>query len=86
MSPDLGNAIFELGGAVLLWLNVARLYADKRLTGVSLIPTLWFNVWSVWNLWYYHALGQQLSWYAGIGVAVANTAWVAIALYYRRQQ
>jgi hypothetical protein len=83
MNPDTINAIFEGGGALLLLANIRRLYRDKRLAGVSLIPTVWWNLWGFWNVYFYHAIGTVLSFYAGIGVLVANTVWVALALYYR---
>lgn len=82
MNPDLVNATFEAGGALLLLMNVRQLLKDKRLAGVRLAPTLWFNVWGAWNLYYYHALGQWFSWAAGALVFLVNSAWVALALYY----
>ncbi len=83
MTPDHVNAVFEAGGAALLCLNVRRLYRDKRLAGVSLVPTVWWNVWGVWNVVYYDALDQRASFVAGLAVLAANTVWVALALWYR---
>jgi hypothetical protein len=82
MTPDLINASFEAGGALLLCLNVRRLWRDKQLAGVSLLPTVWFNLWGAWNLYFYAAVGQRLSWVAGIGVFAVNSAWVALALWF----
>lgn len=82
--PDAINATFEGGGACLLCLNVRRLYLDKRLAGVALAPTVWFNVWGAWNLYYYASLSQFASWSAGIAVFVVNTTWVGLAVRYRR--
>jgi hypothetical protein len=86
VTPDIVNAVFEGGGAVLLCANIRRLYCDKRLAGVSLVPTVWWNIWGVWNVYFYHAIGTPLSFFAGIGVLVANTVWVALALYYARRR
>jgi len=82
MTPDQINALFELGGALLLTMNVRQLMRDKRLAGVRLLPTIWFNVWGGWNLYYYAAIGQRASWAAGLAVFAVNTAWVGLALYY----
>jgi len=82
MDADLVNAVFELGSAALLIINVRRLVRDKRLAGVSIIPTSWFSLWGAWNLIYYARLGQTLSWAAGIAVFAINTSWVMLALYY----
>jgi hypothetical protein len=83
VNPDHVNAAFEAGSACLLALNVRQLYRDKRITGVSLWPVLWFSVWGAWNLYYYRALDQTASWVAGAFVFWANTTWVALAAFYR---
>lgn len=86
MSADYINAAFEAGGSTLLLLNVRRLHRDKRLAGVAILPTVWFNVWGAWNVYYYFHLGQYASWIAGFCVFGVNTTWVAMAIYYRRRQ
>lgn len=85
MSGDIVNGLFELIGGLLLFLNCRRLYRDKQLKGVSVLPTMFYAAWGYWNLYYYPSLGQWLSFYAGIVVVTANTTWVALALYYLRQ-
>jgi len=64
---------------------VRRLYLDKKLAGVALAPTVWFNVWGAWNLYYYRHLNQPLSWGAGFLVFLVNTTWVLMAVYYTRK-
>lgn len=86
MTPDSVNACFEGGSAGLLLLNVVRLYRDKKLAGVSIIPTAWFSLWGAWNLHYYKAIQQPLSWDAGAAVFVINTVWVLMALWYRKKK
>lgn len=82
MDFDAVNAVFELGSAALLTLNIRRLSRDKKLAGVSIIPTSFFSLWGAWNLIYYASLGQTLSWFAGMAVFMMNTCWVMLALYY----
>jgi hypothetical protein len=65
LNPDTINAVFEGGGACLLCLNVRRLWRDKTLQGVSLFPTIWWNIWGFWNVYYYAALSQPASFWAG---------------------
>lgn len=83
IDPDVINSVFEGGGACLLCLNVRRLYRDKTLAGVSIIPTIWWNIWGFWNVYYYLALAQPLSFWAGLGVVILNTIWVGLALFYK---
>ena len=82
MNPDIINAGFELsaGGAVLL--HCQRLYQHKQVRGLSIAAVLLFTVWGFWNVYYYSALEQPLSFWAGLGVVALNTVWVALALYY----
>lgn len=79
---DLGNGFFEGGGSVLMWLNIRRLLADKQVQGVSLVPAMFWTVWGYWNLFYYPHLHQWLSFVGGIGVVLANSIWVVLALHY----
>ncbi len=79
------NALFELGGGVLLWLNVKSLWKDKQVRGVSFAPFAFYLGWGIWNLFYYPALGQIWSAIAGVNVVLANLAWVVLALRFRRQ-
>lgn len=80
---DLGNGVFEALGAVLLWLDVARLWRDRMLRGVYWPVRVFFWAWGVWNVFYYPALGQSFSFYAGLGVVLANTAWCVLAWRFR---
>lgn len=84
MTPDHVNALFELFGGVFLLLNVRRLYRDKKINGVSLVPFVFYAAWGYWNVFYYWHLNQTLSWLCGFLPTVANTAWVLLACWYRR--
>lgn len=85
MNTDHFNALFEFVSAMLLMINVIRLYKDKKLQGVSIVPTMFFTVWGFWNLYYYPSLNQLWSFIGGIFVVVVNLIWVIMALYYRRR-
>lgn len=80
---DIINAVFELGGALLLWLDVRQLSRDRMLRGVYWPVRVFFAVWGIWNVVYYPAIGQSFSFYAGLAVVAANLAWVRLAWRYR---
>lgn len=84
ISPDLINGSFELIAGCLLWLNVIKLYRDKKVLGVDVRPTAFFMLWGYWNLYYYPHLNQMASFFGGLNVVLANTIWVAQMIYYRR--
>jgi hypothetical protein len=80
--PDLINGLFELGGSVVLWLNVVQTYRDKGYRGVTAASTFFFSAWGYWNLYYYPSLNQWVSFFAGISIVAANTTWFGLMLYY----
>lgn len=82
--PDLINGLFEFVGGALNWLNVRQLMRDKKLRGVSKIPTVLFTVWGFWNLYYYPVLGQWSSFVGGLVIVSANFVWVVLAWKYRK--
>ena len=79
MDADAINALFELGGAALLALNIRRLFIDRSVKGVSMWPTLFFSLWGLWNLYFYWAVGTPLSWYAGLLLVSVNATWLIAA-------
>ena len=79
---DLVNGLFELFGGVFNLINVRRIYIDKSIRGVSILPTAFFSAWGIWNLLYYPHLSQWMSFIGGIGVVGSNLIWVTMAVYY----
>lgn len=84
MNPDLINGLFELFASVMVLNNCLRLYRDKCVMGVSIASTAFFFGWGVWNVYYYPAIGQPFSFYAGIAVCASNALWVAMMVFYSR--
>jgi uncharacterized membrane protein YfcA len=81
---DVINGCFETLGGVVIAKNCLQLYRDKELKGVSLLPMIFFNLWGVWNLYFYPQMGAWWSFLGAIGIVVANSVWVCQAIYYRR--
>jgi len=81
--PDIANGFFESIAGFMLWFNSLKLYRDKKVLGVHIFPTFFFALWGYWNLFYYPHLNQWVSFFAGINVVLANTAWVVLAVHYR---
>lgn len=86
MNIDAINGFFEAGLAIMLWLNLRRLIKDKRVAGFDWRVTGFTTLWGVWNLYYYPALEQMISFYADIGVVTANALWLALVAYYHSRQ
>lgn len=80
---DVVNGSFELGGGLLMWLNVQAIRRDKCVRGVSLVPALLFTTWGWWNLAYYPHLGQWFSFWGGVVLVLANSVWIYYAWKYR---
>lgn|GEM_PF-1237238 len=82
---DAINALFEFGGALVLLLNIRALWRDRKLAGVRIAPTVWYQCWGAWNLVYYFQIGQRLSWFAGFAVFAVNSVWVLLAIAFTRK-
>jgi hypothetical protein len=80
INPDQINGGFEAIGAVLAWVNVYKLHKAKEIKGVFWPLTAFFSSWGIWNLYYYPALGQWLSFYGGLGLTLGNAVWVVLAI------
>jgi len=80
LNPDIINAAFELFGAIFTWRNALQLYRDRRILGVYWPTWVFFSAWGLWNLYYYPALDQWFSFWAGVVLVIGNLAWVAMAI------
>lgn len=83
---DLINGLFEASGGILLTINCLRLYRDKHIAGVSVVPTAFFMCWGYWNLYFYPSYNAWLSFAGGLLVTLANTVWVGQMIYYARKR
>lgn len=79
---DLGNAFFEFGASIAIWISVRRLYLDKILKGWSKWSTIFFASWGFYNTFYYPSLNQWCSFLAGLSVVTANCSWIYLVFYY----
>lgn len=84
MSPDLFNGLFELGGACFLSLNLSALWKHREIKGVHWAPTVFFQAWGVFNLWFYPSQGLWWSMAGGCAIVTINTAWLGTLLYLRK--
>lgn len=80
MIADIVNGAFEGLGAVFTWRNAAALYRDREIRGVYWPATFFFTAWGLWNLFYYPALGQWVSFAGGVALVLGNVAWCVLAL------
>jgi len=81
---DIINASFEAFASIFLLNHVVALWRSKQARGISLISTIFFSIWGIWNTIYYPQIGQVFSFYAGVAVLIANSIWVASIIYIRK--
>lgn len=84
MSNDLVNGCFELFGAMFVFNHCWVLTRRKSSAGVSSLSLAYFIGWGFWNLYYYPSLDQQLSFYAGILLSIANLIYLVLVIKCRR--
>lgn len=78
------NGLFELVAAAFVSLHIIQLLKDKAVKGVSIVATVFFFAWGVWNVYFYPSQKLWWSFYGGIAVALANLVWVILLVYYKR--
>ena len=84
MKPDTINGLFEFCGAAFLFLNVIKMYKDKKLKGYNWRAAAFFTSWGIWNLYYYPYLNQWLSFLGGCALVLVNTIWLMQIFYYSK--
>lgn len=82
VTPDLFNGLFEITGGLFILLSIRKLWSDKLVRGVSWVHVSFFVAWGYWNLYYYPSLDQWWSFWGGVGVVTATTAWLVQLIYY----
>jgi hypothetical protein len=83
MNNDQINGLFELIGSLFIFNHCWTLYKDKIVKGVSILSTVYFFSWGIWNLFFYPSLHQMWSFYGGLAIMAANTLWIAMMVYYK---
>jgi len=79
---DMINSVFFFSSSVFVMLNVIKLVQDKEIKGVRLLPGLFFSISTIWGIYYYGQLLQYISLIGIAFLAIANTLWIALAVYY----
>lgn len=81
--PDAVNGLFELFAGFFVLNHCRVLHIDKMVRGASVISTIFFFTWGLWNLFYYPHLDQWASFAGGILIVMANCLWVSMMIYYK---
>lgn len=84
LTADAVNALLELVGGLFVLGHCRAVYRDRAVKGVSILSTVFFLCWGMWNLYYYPSLGQWLSLAGGIFLTLANCLWVVLLIRYRK--
>ena len=85
MNNDIINGLFEFTSAIFCSINVVQLIKDKKIMGVSWVPTMFFTLWGLWNIYYYPSLGQMYSLIGGVSIVTVNTLWLILVWKYSKK-
>jgi len=91
MTPDQINGAFEFVGGICNWLNVRRYLQHRKVQGIFWPTSIFYATWGIWNLFYYPALHQPLSFVGGLFLTSATLTWLALVIgdlckYHLRQE
>lgn len=84
INDDFINGMLEVAGGFFALNHCRALYIDKGTRGVSLLSACFFTAWGFWNTHYYTALDQPLSFYGALFLVAANSFYLGMMIYYRR--
>ena len=85
-TPDMMNGFFEGFGGLMILNHCRAIYRDKLVRGVSIISTVFFFAWGIFNVYFYKHLDQPYSWYAGIFMMCCNCVYVYLLVYYSKEE
>lgn len=77
------NGLLEFTGSFFILGHCWAMYNAKDSRAVSLLATLFFFTWGLWNVWFFPAHGLYWSFRGGLFMAAANIAWAWLIIYYR---
>lgn len=80
---DLINGTIELLAGMFVLNHCRVLFAHKQARGVSLVSVGFFTLWGIWNLYYYPALNQPISFFGAVFIVAANAAYLGLLVCYR---
>lgn len=86
ITNDMVNGLFELMGSLFIFNHCRVLLRDKVVGGLSITSIVFFQLWGIWNIWYYPSLGQWYSFTGGVFIAIANTCWILLLMKYRKNK
>jgi len=79
---DIINSTFFMCASFFLFLNIVRLYKDKKVHGVSLISLTFFSIWGFWQIYYFWNIAQLWSFVGTVAMNTMNVIWAVMAFYY----
>jgi len=77
------NTLFQFFGSAAAMSNIYKIMKDKQVKGVSIFASLFFTLWSIWNLYYYNAAEQSISFHYFALMCLLNVIWLVSAFYYK---
>lgn len=83
ITPDLINGLFEALAGLFVLNHCRVLHLHKQARGVSLASVAFFTLWGIWNLYYYPALDQPLSFCGAVFIVAANALYMGMLVCYR---
>ena len=81
MNVDYITSAFQAGAVLFLCANIIRLWKDGELKGISIWMMVYFTIWGYWGVFMWADLQQPWSMWTNVGIAVAYTIWLGLALF-----
>lgn len=79
---DLINSLFISGAIIAAYLDLRQVWRDRAVRGITAATSVLFTMWPVWDLYYYHCLGQFVSMFACLVLVCMRATWAISAWYF----
>ena len=83
---DILNSALTFGAGFSIWGMVYRLYKTRSAGNVRWPLPAYFFMWGLWHLYYHAYLTQWFTLMAGLGITLANGAWLMLIVHYGQEE
>lgn len=81
---DLFAALVNATGGVFTWMNVYKLYTDKRVQGTNAWSFVYYGLASCYTAGFLHHLHAHFAFMGTMITATGNMTWAVLAFHYKR--
>jgi len=80
---DIINSLFQIGVIIFSANNCLAVFMHRSSAGVSPVSAIFFNVFGLWNSFFFASLDQTMSFLVSISMLMINAVYLYLVFRYR---